>query len=233
MRKSTGRHLGEEFPCSICGETFIMEHACQHVCKKKECKKKLHQKNVDDYKQTKKYKEYNSAYGKVWYKNGGKEWLKKWRDRNRDKLNERQRKLRYNRPINKAGARTTALELGYKSMFEVAGAEDMSQRGIDYIYEPEQLEYQLDPQKYTPDYRVFRKDGSSFLVELKGFFRSSDKLKLRCIKQQHPDLDLRIVFQNARKPSYKGAKTTYADWAEKNGFRWAEGTIPEEWLKEK
>jgi hypothetical protein len=30
---------------------------------------------------------------------------------------------------------------------------------------------------------------------------------------------------------YKGSKTTYADWATKNKFEWAEGSIPEEWYK--
>ena len=52
------------------------------------------------------------------------------------------------------------------------------------------------------------------------------------IKQQYPDLDIRFVFLNAQNKIYRGSKTTYAMWATKHGFRWAEKAIPEEWLKD-
>ena len=31
---------------------------------------------------------------------------------------------------------------------------------------------------------------------------------------------------------YKGSKTTYGAWADRHGFKWAEGSIPEEWYNE-
>jgi hypothetical protein len=77
-----------------------------------------------------------------------------------------------------------------------------------------------------------RRDGSFFFVEYKGYLRPEDKTKMVAVRKQYPDLDIRFIFQRANKPSYKGAKTTYADWAEKNGYLWAEGIIPEEWLNE-
>lgn len=40
------------------------------------------------------------------------------------------------------------------------------------------------------------------------------------------------MFSRARTPIYKGSKTTYADWCEKNGFQWAEKLIPREWIEE-
>ena len=51
------------------------------------------------------------------------------------------------------------------------------------------------------------------------------------VKEQNPELDIRFVFMNARNKIYKGSKTTYADWANRYNFEWAERTIPEEWLR--
>ncbi len=31
---------------------------------------------------------------------------------------------------------------------------------------------------------------------------------------------------------YKGAKSSYGDWCKKHGFKYADKTIPKEWLKE-
>lgn len=123
---------------------------------------------------------------------------------------------------------------GYKmaSKAEVMFAIWMDDNGITWLYEPERLDWIPPARKYTPDYKVRRHDGSYFFVEYKGYLRPQDKTKMKAIRKQYPDLDIRFVFQNANKPSYKGSKTTYGMWAEKNDFLWAEGTIPEEWLNE-
>ena len=52
------------------------------------------------------------------------------------------------------------------------------------------------------------------------------------IKQQHPELDIRFVFSNANAKLYKGAKSRYFEWCDKNNFLWAHRVIPEEWLTE-
>jgi len=39
------------------------------------------------------------------------------------------------------------------------------------------------------------------------------------------------VFQKANNKIRKGSKTTYGKWADDNGFKWADNTIPKEWLK--
>ncbi|API58493.1 hypothetical protein BSL82_03555 [Tardibacter chloracetimidivorans] len=46
-------------------------------------------------------------------------------------------------------------------------------------------------------------------------------------------LDIRFVFSRSSSPIYKGSKTTLGAWCEKNGFLYADKTIPEEWIKEK
>ena len=51
------------------------------------------------------------------------------------------------------------------------------------------------------------------------------------LKQQHPELDIRIVFQSANTKIRKGSKTTYGMFCDKHGIVWAEKNVPESWLK--
>lgn len=53
------------------------------------------------------------------------------------------------------------------------------------------------------------------------------------VKAQNPGIDIRLVFQNARNRLNKKSKTTYGDWATKNGFQFSDGgRIPADWIKE-
>jgi hypothetical protein len=40
------------------------------------------------------------------------------------------------------------------------------------------------------------------------------------------------VFANSKAKLYKGAKSSYGDWCKKNGFKYADKVIPDEWLEE-
>ena len=51
--------------------------------------------------------------------------------------------------------------------------------------------------------------------------------------KQHPELDIRMVFQSSKTKIRKGSKTTYAMYCDKYDIPWAEKTIPESWFKEK
>ena len=52
------------------------------------------------------------------------------------------------------------------------------------------------------------------------------------IKEQHPDIEIRFVFSNENAKLYKGSKTSYSQWAEKHGFKYAHKRIPDDWLTE-
>ena len=112
-------------------------------------------------------------------------------------------------------------------------AYDMDRAKIPWQYEPEKFTWFPPARKYTPDFKVLKKDGTFFYIEFKGYLRPKDRTKMRVFKQQHPEIDCRFVFMNANKKLYKGAKSTYADWAEKNNYKWAHEFIPQEWLDEK
>jgi hypothetical protein len=133
------------------------------------------------------------------------------------------------------------LEPEYRSGLEKTIAAQLDAEGIHFDYEKLKLEYDVPARKakYTPDFKV-----GSIVIESKGAFGygpnrfsggdpAKERQKLLLIKAQHPDIDLRIVFQRASTKIYKGSPTTYAKWATDNGFLWADkGTIPPEWIKE-
>lgn len=119
----------------------------------------------------------------------------------------------------------------YRSKLEERIAKQLQQAGVEYSYEELKIWYLVPERKasYRPDFQF-----GHIVCEVKGYFRSAaDRQKLLLVKEQYPSLDIRLVFQDASKPIYKGSKTTYAKWADDNGFIWADkGVIPEEWLRE-
>jgi len=70
------------------------------------------------------------------------------------------------------------------------------------------------------------------IVEIKGRLTSHDRRKMLAVRNAHPRLDIRFVFQRASVPLYRGAKMNYGQWADKHNYQWAEKTIPLEWWKE-
>lgn len=102
-------------------------------------------------------------------------------------------------------------------------------------YEPERLPFTQPEIKrnYIPDFRY--RDNHSLYIECKGRFLYPDRQKLLWVKEQHPDKTIRLLFQNASIKLSKGSKTTYGDWATKNGFDWCDYRrgIPEEWFNTK
>ena len=52
------------------------------------------------------------------------------------------------------------------------------------------------------------------------------------IKEQHPDIDIKMVFYNANKKIKKGSKTSYAMWCDKHNIKWANKIIPDEWIRD-
>ena len=117
---------------------------------------------------------------------------------------------------------------GYRSQFELDLARTLVKNKIEFEYEKAKIAYQPKVRIYTPDFYI---PATGIYIEAKGHLDKDDRVKMRLVKEQHPDLDIRFVFLRASKRLYKGSKTTYAAWCERYGFQWAEKTIPPEWLK--
>lgn len=117
--------------------------------------------------------------------------------------------------------------MAFKSGFERTVAANLKSRGVNFEYESLELPYTLAG-TYHPDLLLV---DSGIIVEIKGVLDREAKRKMLAVRRQYPDLDLRFLFMDAKK-KVPGTKQSHSQWAERNGYKWAEGKIPEEWLTE-
>jgi hypothetical protein len=130
-----------------------------------------------------------------------------------------------------ATAKQVAIKYGFRSGLEERVAEQLDQLGIEYTYEKVKLKY-IKPASqhvYTPDFVL----ANGIIVETKGRFLAPDRQKHILVKRHNPDLDIRFVFSNSNARISKASKTTYAMWCRKYGYKFADKTIPSEWLNER
>lgn len=127
-------------------------------------------------------------------------------------------------------AKQAAMKHGYRSGLEERIAEQLDKLGVEYQYEEVKLKY-IKPASehiYTPDFVL----PNGIIVETKGRFLMADRQKHILVRKHNPTLDIRFVFSNSNARISKTSRTTYADWCKKNGFKFADKTIPLEWLNE-
>jgi len=118
----------------------------------------------------------------------------------------------------------------FRSKFEKLVHENLQEMkaGSLVSYESEKIPYTLEG-KYIPDW-VVKKTGT--ILEAKGKLDYETRRKMLAVRDAHPDRRICLVFMRANNKLYKGSKTTYADWAQANGFDWSDGgKIKKEWLR--
>lgn len=117
------------------------------------------------------------------------------------------------------------------------GLKNLLPRGAKLDYETEKLTYTITSE-YTPDFVITKKNGEKIYIEAKGNGRQFDhqvQKKMIAVKEQHPELDIRIVFYGDGKigPTRKdGSFRKQSDWATKHGFIFAIREIPLDWFEE-
>jgi hypothetical protein len=126
--------------------------------------------------------------------------------------------------------RQHALQHGYRSGLEERIAGELEARGIQYVYEREAIPYVTPAtnNKYTPDFFL----SNGIIVETKGRWLTADRKKHGLVREQHPELDIRIVFSDSRNRISKTSATTYAAYCLKRGWKFADKSIPNAWLLE-
>lgn len=124
---------------------------------------------------------------------------------------------------------------GFRSGLEQKAAAQLLAAGIPVAYETTVIEYEVPTRtaKYTADFRL----PNGVIVETKGRFVTDDRKKHRLIKDQHPNLDIRLLFNNPNARISKLSKTTYAKWCTDHGIKYAKAVsrdapIPIEWINE-
>ena len=123
---------------------------------------------------------------------------------------------------------------GYRSGLEAKVADQINQAGLPVLFETDRVSYVVPQRgaKYTPDFKLPKKDGGFIFIETKGIWTVQDRQKHLLIKDQSPDLDIRFVFSNQKARLYKGSPTTYAAYCDKHGWKYAHRWIPDNWLAE-
>lgn len=115
----------------------------------------------------------------------------------------------------------------YRSRLEERLARWMEVNNLPFEYETLKLKYTIEA-NYKPDFIL----PNGVILEAKGYFKPEDRRKMLAVKKQHPELDIRLVFQAPYNTLTKDSDTTYAKWAEKNGFLWAiYNNIPLDWFE--
>lgn len=125
-------------------------------------------------------------------------------------------------------------EIRVRSGAEAKVARQLDALGVGVEHETERLAY-VKQHEYIPDFTL----PNGILVEVKGWTpgwaSGADRAKLLLIMEQHPEIDLRIVWSSTRFANgliRSGAKTTNNEWAARQGIPTAVGTVPVEWLEE-
>ncbi|WP_295789405.1 endonuclease I [uncultured Veillonella sp.] len=115
-----------------------------------------------------------------------------------------------------------------RSNFEGRIKLNLLNDGVDFTYESKSFKYLIE-HKYTPDFIL----SNGIIIEAKGLFLPEDRTKHLKVKEQHPELDIRFVFQ-ADQWLTKSKKNKYSDWCKKNGFKYHIGDrVPIEWINER
>ena len=122
-----------------------------------------------------------------------------------------------------------AKKFGYRSGLEKIVQDSLNDRMCFAQYEAMKIEWEdLAYRTYTPDFLL----PNGIIIETKGMFTVADRRKHTLIKKQHPELDIRFVFENSKRRISKASKTTYAAWCEKHGFLYADKLVPDAWIQE-
>ena len=116
--------------------------------------------------------------------------------------------------------------MNFRSGLEEKVASLFDELGVIYEYESTKIPYVIQ-HNYTPDFLL----ANGIYLETKGYWDASDRRKIKAVKTLHPEIDLRMVFQNPYNTISKRSKTTYAQYCDKLSIPWTSFTnIPIDWL---
>jgi len=134
------------------------------------------------------------------------------------------------------------LKHGFRSGLEEKIAAVLTGRRVAFEFEKHVLVYAQPAvnRKYTCDFWLPRvgceglepSPTNGIFIETKGRWETADRQKHKLVHSQYPDLDIRFLFSNARARISKQSTTTYADYCERNGWKYAHRELPLSWLKE-
>lgn len=117
----------------------------------------------------------------------------------------------------------------YKGGFEPKIARQLRKQKVKFEYECDRIPY-IVSRYYVPDFTITTPYGTIYL-EVKGYLRPQDRVKMAAVKATNPDIDLRIIFGADNKIN-RFSKMRYSDWAKKHNIPYAIKVIPDSWFGE-
>lgn len=126
-------------------------------------------------------------------------------------------------------SRLRKLSSGKRSKLEER-VEGILQAIGEVEYEPDRI-YFVQPavnRYYIPDFKL----GENNYIEVKGRLTLEDRKKLLWVKEQNPEVVVRLIFGSGNNKITKRSKTTYLDWARANGFEAIDVSqpVPKAWF---
>ena len=106
----------------------------------------------------------------------------------------------------------------FKSKLEIKAWAELKKHFPSVKYEPDVIEYiqPIKSRKYNPDFRMAK----NVYIEAKGKLDLATRQKMVWFKEMYPRITIIFLFMNPDNKITKRSKTTYAMWAEKEGFMW-------------
>ena len=91
---------------------------------------------------------------------------------------------------------------GFRSGLEEKVAKQIQKANHKLRYEVVKIKWiDFAIRSYTPDFVL----DNGIIIEVKGFWSVEDRKKHAKVKQQHTDLDIRMVFENSKRKLRNGA----------------------------
>jgi predicted nuclease of restriction endonuclease-like RecB superfamily len=115
---------------------------------------------------------------------------------------------------------------GYRSGLEEVVARMLPKART--TFEGEKLVYFLQ-KNYIPDFIIKKPDGSKVYLEVKGYLRYEDQVKMKAVRIANPDLDIRFYFPKDQK--VHTSQMLNSEWCAKWGYPCAIGKIPRGWFR--
>lgn len=101
-----------------------------------------------------------------------------------------------------------------------------TQNGLKIQYEADKISY-TRLSHYVPDWKI----GPNVYIETKGYLSPSNRANMLSFREQHPSIRIYFLFGNADNKLNSKSHTSYGQWCDKHGFKWADirKGIPKEW----
>lgn len=114
----------------------------------------------------------------------------------------------------------------FKSRLEQRAAQMMELAGLPFKYEPDKFPYSR-LSHYIPDWKI----GENVYIETKGYLSPSNRANILAFREQHPSIRIYFLFGCASNKLNAKSQTTYAEWCDRHGFKWADirKGIPKDW----